>query len=88
MNKRDMVELVRDKAGITKKLAAEVVESLLGEIVERAFNGESTVVQGFGVFSAKQRAARDFKSGLTEGRIKVAAHRALCFKGSGLLKRA
>ena len=85
MTKNDLVELVARKAHLTKKAAAEAVETFLGEIQRALVKGEKVIISGFGTFDVGQR----------EGKImhlrgkpeKVSPHRVPRFHPGKTLKR-
>lgn len=58
MNKAELVSVLAEKVGISKKQAEEVIEALTDTITETLKEGGEVTIAGFGAFSAKQRAGR------------------------------
>lgn len=80
MNKRELVEAVAEKAGITKKTAGEHVEAFLGVIQDTVAKGERVGITGFGSFERADYPAREARNPATGGTIQVAARSAPKFK--------
>jgi DNA-binding protein HU-beta len=73
MNKRELTDAVAERAGVTKKAAAEAVDAILGAISDTVSTGEPVVIPGFGKFERKQRPARDGFNHLTKKPFSVPA---------------
>jgi DNA-binding protein HU-beta len=58
MNKAALVDKVNDVLGTTKVQAEQIVDTVFDSIVATLKKGEEVSVAGFGIFSAKVRAAR------------------------------
>jgi len=58
MTKADLVEAVREGAGIGKGQAEEAVQAFLGAITKSLKKGEKLTLTGFGTFSVSNRKAR------------------------------
>lgn len=58
MNKAELISVLADKVGVTKKQAEDMVETFVATVTETLqHNGEVTIA-GFGTFSAKTRKGR------------------------------
>ena len=57
MKKADFIQLVAEKAGLSKKDTVKVVDSALAAISELLVKGDSISFIGFGSFDVAQRAA-------------------------------
>lgn len=89
MNKDGLIESVLAKAGLeTKKSAQDAVEALFASIVESLAKGEEVAISGFGIFSAKARAARQGVNPKTGEKIQIAATTVPKFKAGKGLKDA
>lgn len=55
MIKLDIVNIVADKAGVSKSDAEKVVDSLLDSMKEALAKGSRIELRGFGVFTVKDR---------------------------------
>lgn len=58
MNKAELVSVLAEKVGISKKQAEEVIEAFTATVTETLKAGGEVTIAGFGAFSAKQRAGR------------------------------
>lgn len=58
MTKADLVDVVAQKVGQTKKLTAQVIDQTLDAIAEALKKGEKVQLIGFGSFEVRKRAAR------------------------------
>jgi integration host factor subunit alpha len=86
MTKAELVELVCERVGSSKKDACEAVE-LVFEIVKEALRkGEKVKVSGFGSFAVNQKRARRGRNPQTGEPITIDSRRVLSFKSSQVLK--
>ncbi len=88
MNKQAIVEVVHEEVGGTKVQAEQVVDSIFDSITKTLTKGEDVSVAGFGIFSAKMRAARTARNPRTGEPIQVPAMRVPKFRASKTLKDA
>ena len=88
MNKAGIVDAVHGILGGTKVQAEQAVETMLNSIVESLKKGEEVSIAGLGIFSVKQRAARDARNPRTGETIKVAAMKVPKFRAAKALKDA
>ena len=88
MNKASIVEAVHEKLGSTKADAERAVETVFDSIVNALKNGEEVSVAGFGIFTAKMRAARTARNPRTGESIQVAAMKVPKFRAGKGLKDA
>jgi len=88
MNKANIVDAVNEKLGGTKKSAEEVVDLVFDSIAEELKKGGEVSVSGFGIFAAKQRAARQARNPRTGEMVNVPAMKVPKFRASKTLKDA
>jgi DNA-binding protein HU-beta len=88
MNKANLVEKVHEHLGGTKVQAEEVVDSIFNTITETIKSGDEVSIAGFGIFSAKERAARTARNPKTGEPIQVPAMRVPKFRAAKALKEA
>ncbi len=88
MNKQGLVEVVHGKIGGTKTQAEEVVETLISTITKCLTKGEDVSVAGLGIFSTKERKARQARNPRTGEAIHVPAMKVPKFKPAKGLKDA
>lgn len=86
MNKTDLVAIVAEKAGITKKDADRIVSATVETIAENLIKGEKVQISGFGIFEVKNREARVGRNPRTKQTIQIPATRMPTFKASKSLK--
>lgn len=58
MNKAELINVIADRANVSKKQAEDMVHSLVDIVTETLKKGEEVTIAGFGAWSAKKRAAR------------------------------
>lgn len=88
MNKAAIAEAVQATLGGTKADAERAVETVFGSIATSLAKGDDVSVAGFGIFSAKMRAARTARNPRTGETIQVPAMRVPKFKAGKALKEA
>jgi nucleoid DNA-binding protein len=87
MTKQDLADKVAG-VGLTKKQAAEVVNTVFDSIKGALAKGEKVSLVGFGTFSVKKRAAREGRNPRTGATLKIAAKKVPVFKAGKGLKDA
>ena len=88
MTKAELIAVVGEKAGLTKKDADKAVTAVLEAITETLVNGEKVSLVGFGTFEVKERAERMGHNPQTGDAIVIAASKAPVFKAGTALKNA
>ena len=88
MNKAGIVEVVQGVLGGTKVQAEQVVDTVFDTIVNTLKKGEEVSVAGIGIFSVKQRAARQARNPRTGESISVKAMKVPKFRAAKALKDA
>ena len=88
MLKKDLVEAVADKTGLTKRAAAEAVDTMLDTITDALSRGDRVLITGFGAFEVRNRAARTGINPKTMERITLPATKVPAFKAGKALKMA
>ena len=88
MNKMGIVEVIQGVLGGTKVQAEQVVDTVFDTIVKSLKKGDEVSVAGIGIFSVKQRAARQARNPRTGESISVAAMKVPKFRAAKALKEA
>ncbi len=88
MNKAGIVDAVHAVLGGTKVQAEQAVEAMLNGIVDSLKKGEEVSIAGLGIFSVKQRAAREARNPRTGASIQVPAMKVPKFRAAKALKDA
>lgn len=88
MNKAELVELIAEKAELTKASADRALGALLDAITSSLQSDEPVVLVNFGTFVVKQRAERTGRNPQTGAEIKIKAAKVVSFKAGKALKEA
>lgn len=88
MSKTELVELVAEKAELTKAAAGRAVDAMLEGITKGLKKEGKVTFVGFGTFSAKKRPAREGINPLTKEPLKIPAKTVATFKAGSKLKDA
>lgn len=80
MNKTDLINLVSEKAEISKKDATKAVDAVFESIVEALANDDKVQLIGFGNFEVRERSARKGRNPQTGEEIDIAAAKLPAFK--------
>lgn len=87
MRKKDLIEQVARKAHLTKKAAAESLETALAEIQKAMVRGEKVILSGFGTFRVVSVKDKTVIVPKTKEKKIVKSHRAPRFSPGRALKR-
>lgn len=87
MTKADIVEITYDKAGLSKKDVAEVVDLIFETIKGALERDEKVKVSGFGNFSVRKKRARRGRNPQTGDEITITQRKVMTFKPSQILKK-
>jgi len=88
LTKQELIDVVSEKAGLTKKDTGAVVDVILESIVDSLKRGEKVALVGFGTFEAKTRKAREGRNPATGETIQIPARTVPSFKAGRALKDA
>lgn len=88
MTKADIVDIVFEKVGYSKKDVAAVIEEVFETVKAELEQGEKVKVSGFGNFTIRQKRARRGRNPQTGSEIIIDERRVMTFKASQLLKKA
>ncbi len=88
MTKAEIVEMIYERVGFSKKESAELVETVFEVIKDALVAGEKVKFSGFGNFVERQKNARKGRNPQTGEEIHLQARRELTFKPSLVLKNA
>ncbi len=86
MTKADLVELIYERVGSSKKEAGDVVEAVFAIIKESLCRGEKVKISGFGSFAVNHKRARRGRNPQTGVSITIDSRTVLSFKPSQVLK--
>jgi len=88
MTKADLVELIYERVGSSKREAGEAVEAVFSIVRECLRRGEKVKISGFGSFLVKEKHARRGRNPQTGEPITIDPRRVLSFKASQVLKES
>ena len=88
VNKAELIDLIADKADISKASAARALDATLEGIVSALRGGDQVALVGFGTFSVKERAERQGRNPQTGESMLIGASRNATFKPGKALKDA
>ena len=86
LTKASLVEEVAHVAGVTKKRADIIVDTVFGNIAEALHKGEKVELRGFGSFRLRRREPRRGRNPRTGDRVDVPPRRVAYFKPGKKLK--
>ena len=87
MVRKDLVQLISRKYGLTQTLAKEMVETLFGGLVEAISKGNRIEIRGFGSWVVREsRANHNSRNPSTGERVFVPARRRVLFRPGQKLK--
>lgn len=88
MTKDEMIALMAQQSGITKKQAAEALQAYMSGITGTLKKGRKVSFAGFGTFSVSKRKARTGRNPQTGAAITIPATRVPVFRAGKHLKAA
>lgn len=86
MTKADIVEVVHNRTGFSKKESSEAVESILDILKDVLEEGEKIKLSGFGNFVIRNKEVRKGRNPKTGEEMEISARSVLTFKPSQKLK--
>ncbi len=86
MNKSDLVAVVAEKLGATKRDAEASLNAVVDAITESLVKGEKIQLVGFGSFEVRKRAARKGRNPQTKEEIRIPASKTPVFKAGKAFK--
>jgi DNA-binding protein HU-beta len=88
VNKAELIDLIADKADISKASAARALDAALDGIVSALRGGDQVALVGFGTFTVKERAERQGRNPQTGETMTISASRTASFKPGKAFKEA
>jgi len=86
MNKKELVDVLSEKLGFSKKDTMEFVDSFIELVSDKLAEGEDVKLVGFGTFTVSSRKARKGVNPQTKKEIKIPARKVPKFKPGNDLK--
>lgn len=88
MNRTELIELVAERAEVTKAAAERALVAFLDAIASSLKNEEPVVLLKFGTFVVRHRAPRKGRNPKTGEEIRIKASKVVTFKAGKALKDA
>lgn len=88
MNKAELINLIAEKADLSKSKTSEVVDLLFDTITESLKKGDSVRLVGFGTFDVSRRQSRRGRHPQTGEELKIKARTVARFKSGKNLRDA
>ena len=88
MNKAELIAVVAEKSGLSKKDTEKAVNATIDTITDSLKEGDKVQLVGFGVFEVKERAARLGRNPKTKEQINIPASSVPVFKAGKAFKDA
>ena len=88
MNKQQLVDMLANKTGMTKKAAGEALDVILSGVVDALKKGDKVTITGFGTFEVRSRKARTGRNPQTGSEITIPARNVAAFRAGKALKEA
>jgi DNA-binding protein HU-beta len=86
MNQADLIAHVADAPGLSKVDATKAIDAVLNAVSHELMTGKDVRLNGFGIFSTIERAAREGRNPQTGAAIQIAASKAAKFSPAKALK--
>jgi DNA-binding protein HU-beta len=86
VNKSELISVVAEKAGLTKKDTEKVVNAVFDGITDALAQGDKVQVIGFGTFDVRERKSREGRNPATGDTITIPAVKVPVFKAGKALK--
>jgi len=86
VNKSELVDLVAEKAEMSKKDSEKAVKAVLDSITDGLVKGDKVQLVGFGTFEVRSRKEREGRNPATGEKIKIKALKVPAFKPGKALK--
>lgn len=88
MNKTELIEVMAEKADISKKDAEKVLTAFANIVTDTLVDGDKVAITGFGTFEVVERSERQGRNPATGEAITIAASKSPKFKAGKALKDA
>jgi integration host factor subunit beta len=87
VTKKELVNRIADRTGVTKVVAKEIIQSFLESIIDELAEGNRLEFREFGVFESRERAARRAQNPRTLEKVDVPAKRIVKFKVGRMMRK-
>ena len=88
MNKADLISVMAEKSGLTKKDSEKALNAFVDAVQQALVEGDRVQLVGFGTFEVRERSARKGRNPQTGEEIDIPAASVPAFKAGKGLKEA
>ena len=88
MNKTELVDVIAEKAGLSKVDAKKALNATLEAVQDSLKGGDKVALVGFGTFAVSERPARTGINPASKAKITIAAKKVVKFKAGAELADA
>lgn len=86
MNKAELISVMAEKSGLTKKDSEKALNSFIEAVEEALVKGDKVQLVGFGTFEVRERSARKGRNPQTGEEIDIPAASVPAFKAGKALR--
>jgi len=86
VNKAELISVMAEKSGLTKKDTEKALNAFMEAVEEALVNGDKVQLVGFGTFEVRERSARKGRNPQTGEEIDIPAASVPAFKAGKALK--
>ncbi|MBM3524737.1 MAG: integration host factor subunit alpha [Alphaproteobacteria bacterium] len=86
VTRADLAEAVYQEVGLSRNDSAQLVETVLDEVVQALVRGETVKLSSFGSFSVRQKGRRIGRNPKTGEEVPILPRKVLVFRASHVLK--
>lgn len=86
LTRAKLAEAVYEKIGLSRNESAELVESVLDEVVGALMRDEKVKISGFGTFTVRQKGQRVGRNPKTGEEVPIHPRKVVVFKPSNIMK--
>lgn len=87
MTRADLAQAIAEEAGLTRRDARKLVDTVIEEIAARLETGEAVKIAGFGSFNLRDKGERLGRNPRTLEATPISTRRVVTFRASELLKK-
>ncbi|MEW6675362.1 MAG: integration host factor subunit alpha [Nitrospirota bacterium] len=88
MTKAELVDIIFEKVGLSKKEAKDIIEILFNTMKQTFAEGESIKISRFGTFNVRRKMARRGRNPRTGEDLEITPRKVITFRPSNHLKVA
>ncbi|MGD0276197.1 MAG: integration host factor subunit alpha [Syntrophales bacterium] len=87
MTKKELIDLIYDRMGISKIESYKIVESFFDIIKDELIQGNDVMISGFGRWSVNKKRARIGRNPQTGGTLMIRTRKVITFRCSPMVRK-